>query len=445
LGAVGQGTSEDACIMPNATQPTHARIDLVEAREILDSRGNPTIEVDVALSDGARGRASVPSGASTGSREALERRDGDLRRYGGKGVQQAVGAVNQEIASALRGAHVESQAIVDRRLIDLDGTPNKSRLGANAILGVSMAVARATAASAGVPLYRHLPSSPTALRLPMPMVNVINGGVHAANALDFQEFMIVPVGASTMTERVRWCAEVFHALKRELRAAGQSTSVGDEGGYAPNLRKPDEALDVIMRSIASAGFEPGRDVALALDPAASELWDHDGYRFAKSGLDRLSPDGLIAEYERLVSRYPLISIEDGLGEQDWPGWKTMTQRLGSRIQIVGDDIFVTNPDIIRQGIEQGIANAVLIKLNQIGTVTETLEAIATARAARYAIVVSHRSGETEDAFIADPAVAVGAEYIKTGSMSRSERLAKYNQLLRIETDLRRASPASTPA
>jgi enolase len=437
---------EDIRIMPSATQPTHARIDLVEAREILDSRGNPTIEVDVRLSDGARGRASVPSGASTGSREALERRDGDLHRYGGKGVLQAVAAVNQEIASALRGAHVESQAIVDRRLIDLDGTPNKSRLGANAILGVSMAIARAAAASAHVPLYRYLrPATAAPLRLPMPMVNVINGGVHAANALDFQEFMIVPVGAPTMAERVRWCAEVFHALKRELRAAGQSTSVGDEGGYAPNLRKPEEALDVIMRAITSAGYEPGRDVALALDPAASEFWDHDGYRFMKSGLERLSPDGLIAEYERLVSRYPLISIEDGLGEQDWPGWKTLTQRLGARVQLVGDDIFVTNPDIIRQGIQQGIANAVLIKLNQIGTVTETLEAIAIARAASYAIVVSHRSGETEDAFIADLAVAVGAEYIKTGSMSRSERLAKYNQLLRIETDLRDAAPASTPA
>jgi enolase len=425
------------------TGSTDARIKAARAREILDSRGNPTIEVDILLSDGSHGRASVPSGASTGSREALELRDKDPLRYSGKGVRRAVASVNDEIARALAAHRVDDQAAIDRRLIDLDGTPTKSRLGANAVLGVSMAVARAAASSAGIPLYRSLVDRAPS-RLPIPMVNVINGGVHAANALDFQEFMIVPVGAPSMTERVRWCAEVFHALKGELRAAGHVTSVGDEGGYAPNVRTPDEALGLIVRAIDKAGYRPGQDVALALDPAASELWADGQYRFAKSGASAQSTDALIADYLTLVSRYPIVSIEDGLGEEDWPGWRLLTERLGSAVQLVGDDIFVTNPAIIRRGITEGIGNAVLIKLNQIGTVTETLEAIAVARAANYAIVVSHRSGETEDPFIADLAVAVGAEYIKAGSMSRSERLAKYNQLMRIEAELQEGTPA-TPA
>ncbi len=424
---------------------TDARIQRLTAREILDSRGNPTIEVDAALSDGSTGRASVPSGASTGSREALERRDGDAARYGGKGVRGAVAAVNEELQRALVGRLAGDQPAVDRLMIDLDGTPNKSRLGANAILGVSMAVARAAAASQRVPLYRYLgPRAPG--RLPVPMVNVINGGAHAANALDFQEFMIVPSGAPSTAEGVRWCAEVFHALKGQLKKAGHVTSVGDEGGYAPNVETPDEALGLIVRAIEAAGYAPGRDLALALDPAASELWAGDGtYRFAKSHLPDRSTAQMTEEYATLIDRFPIISIEDGLGEQDWSGWASLTQRLGSRVQLVGDDIFVTNPQIIRRGIAERIANAVLIKLNQIGTVTETLEAIAVARQANYTIVVSHRSGETEDAFIADLAVAIGAEYIKTGSMSRSERLAKYNQLMRIEAELGVAAAPAAPA
>ncbi len=413
---------------------SNSKIEHIHGREILDSRGNPTVEVDVRLSDGATGRASVPSGASTGSREALELRDGDPRRYEGKGVQRAVTAVNEEIARALMGHAASDQAAIDRLMIDLDGTPNKSRFGANAILGVSMAVARATAASQRVPLYRVLGAAARP-RMPVPMVNVINGGAHAANALDFQEFMIVPSGAPSLTEGVRWCAEVFHALKLQLKKAGHVTSVGDEGGYAPNVKTPDDALELIMSAIEAAGYRPGKDVSLALDPAASELWANGSYTFAKSGLAAQSTARMIVEYEALISRYPIISIEDGLGEQDWNGWASLTQQLGSRVQLVGDDIFVTNPAIIRKGIAAKIGNAVLIKLNQIGTVTETLEAVAVARAAKYAIVVSHRSGETEDAFIADLAVAVGAEYIKAGSMSRSERLAKYNQLMRIEAEL----------
>jgi enolase len=410
-------------------------IESVHAREILDSRGNPTVEVDVALSDGSRGRASVPSGASTGSREALELRDGDLGRYGGKGVRRAVASVENEISQALVSWPAADQGAIDRRLIELDGTPTKSRLGANAILGTSMAIARAGAASQAVPLYRYL-NGQERPRLPVLMVNVINGGVHAANALDFQEFMLVPVGAPSLAEQVRWSAEVFHALKTQLTKAGHSTSVGDEGGYAPNVKTPDEALSLMTSAIESAGYAPGRDLAFALDPAASELWEGGRYCFRKSGRPDQSTDDMIAGYDGLASRYPIISIEDGLGEQDWDGWRRMTRRLGRRLQLVGDDVFVTNPAIIRQGIADGIGNAVLIKLNQIGTVTETLEAVAVARSANYAVVVSHRSGETEDAFIADLAVAVGAEYIKAGSMSRSERLAKYNQLMRIEAELR---------
>jgi enolase len=409
-------------------------ITVVTAREILDSRGNPTVEVDVQLSDGASGRAAVPSGASTGEREALELRDGDPLRYSGKGVKKACAHVNDEIARALVNHDAGDQAAVDRLLIDLDGTPNKSRLGANATLGVSMAVARAAAASAGVPLYRHLRPRDQ-YSLPIPTVNVLNGGAHAANALDFQEFMLVPVGAPTMAEAVRWAAETFHALKTLLREAGHVTGVGDEGGYAPNLTTPEEALDVLVQAIQHAGYQPGRDISLSMDPAASELF-HDGhYEFAKSGQPSRSTPEMVALYERLVERYPLVFIEDGLSENDWDGWKTLTERLAARVLLVGDDIFVTNPSIIREAIAKGIGNASLIKLNQIGTVTETLEAIQVSHDAGYRTVISHRSGETEDTFIADLAVATGAAYIKTGSMARSERVAKYNQLMRIESEL----------
>jgi len=414
---------------------SHPRVRDVLAREILDSRGNPTVEVDLILSDGTLGRASVPSGASTGSREALELRDADPARHGGKGVLRAVAAVNDTIRSAILGASVADQGALDRRLIDLDGTPNKSRLGANAILGVSMAAARAAAASAGVPLYRHLAVEGTTFRLPVPMVNVINGGVHAANALDFQEFMLAPIGAPSFREAVRWCAEVFHRLKTSLRDAGHATGVGDEGGYAPNLNTPEDALQMLVGTIASEGYELGDDMGIALDPAASEFHREGRYVFAKSGAPPRSTTEMIDGYADLVARYPIVSIEDGLGEADWEGWRALTRSLGDRVMLVGDDIFVTNPAIIRKGVAEGIGNATLIKLNQIGTVTETLEAIAASRDAGYAIVISHRSGETEDTFIADLAVASGAEFIKAGSMSRSERLAKYNQLMRIEEEL----------
>lgn len=412
-----------------------ARIQTITAREILDSRGNPTIEVEVILSDRSFGRAAVPSGASTGSREALELRDGDPARYGGKGVQTAVRHVNREIAEALVGREPRSQDEVDRRLIDLDGTPNKERLGANAILGVSMALARASAQSAGIPLYRALHESSTHFSLPIPTVNVLNGGAHAANALDFQEFMLVPVGASSMAEAVRWAAETFHVLKRLLKDAGHGTSVGDEGGYAPNIKTAEEALDLLTSAITHAGYQPGTDIGLSMDPATSELF-HDGrYEFRKSGLPTLTTGEMIDLMERLVARYAPVFIEDGLAEGDWEGWRQLTDRLGTRTLLVGDDIFVTNPAIIREAMEKRVANAVLIKLNQIGTVTETIEAVRLAHAAGYRTIVSHRSGETEDTFIADFAVAVGSAFIKTGSMARSERVAKYNQLLRIESEL----------
>jgi enolase len=415
-----------------------ALIQTIRGREILDSRGNPTVEVDVVLTDGSRGRAAVPSGASTGEREALELRDGDPLRYAGKGVTKAVAHVNGEIAETLTRHDAGDQAEVDQRLIDLDGTANKARLGANAILGVSMAVARASAASKGVPLYRHLEPRDR-YSLPMPTVNVLNGGAHAANALDFQEFMLVPVGAPTMAEAVRWTAETFHALKVLLKEAGHVTSVGDEGGYAPNIKTAEEALDLLVRAITRAGYRPGEDVSLSMDPATSELYTHGKYEFPKSGQLARTTEEMIALLAHLVDRYPLVFIEDGLAEHDWDGWETLTRQLGSRILLVGDDIFVTNAAIIREGISRGVGNATLIKLNQIGTVSETLEAVKVSHEAGYQTVISHRSGETEDTFISDLAVAVGAAYIKTGSMARSERVAKYNQLLRIEEELGEAA------
>ena len=407
----------------------------IRAREILDSRGNPTIEVDVTVTGGAHGRAAVPSGASTGEREALELRDGDKQRFGGKGVTRAVNHVNTEIAQALQGADCRDQETIDRRLIELDGTPDKTRLGANALLGVSMAVARAAADSAGLQLYRYLAGGRSVSQLPIPMVNVVNGGAHAPNTLDFQEFMLVPAGAPTFKEAIRWSAEVFHALKALLKKDGHPTSVGDEGGYAPNFRTAEEALDAMVRAIEQAGYRPGADVGLALDSAASELWEDGGYAFRKAGSGRLTPGEMVDLYASLVQRYPIVSIEDGLAENDWDGWKVLTDRIGAGTMLVGDDIFVTNPKIIAKGIEAGVANATLIKLNQIGTVTETRQAIEMSRQAGYKVVISHRSGETEDTVIADFAVAVGAGYIKTGSVARSERVAKYNQLMRIEEEL----------
>lgn len=409
-------------------------ITTIHAREILDSRGNPTVEVDVRLADGARGRAAVPSGASTGEREALELRDGDPHRFAGKGVQRACAHVNGEIAKALSGRDARDQATIDRAMIALDGTPNKARLGANAILGVSMAVARAAAASADVPLYRYLRPRDE-YSLPVPTINVVNGGAHAANALDFQEFMLVPGGASTAAQAVRWAAETFHVLKGLLAKAGHVTSVGDEGGYAPNVTTADDVLDLLMTAIRQAGYRPGQDISLSMDPATSELYRDGHYEFRKSGQPTRTTAEMIALWTELADRYPLVFIEDGLSEHDWDGWAALTRQLGSRLLLVGDDVFVTNPDIIREGIRRGVGNATLIKLNQIGTVTETMEAVAISHEAGYRTVISHRSGETEDTFIADLAVAVGAAYLKTGSMARSERIAKYNQLVRIEEEL----------
>ncbi|MBF0200141.1 MAG: phosphopyruvate hydratase [Desulfamplus sp.] len=405
----------------------------VNAREILDSRGNPTVEVDLVLACGARGRAAVPSGASTGTREALELRDGASDRYLGKGVTMAVANVNEVIGPEIIGFDAMDQAGLDRTMIDIDGTENKSRLGANAILGVSMAAARAAAAAADIPLYRHI-GGISARVLPVPMMNVINGGAHAANNLDIQEFMIVPHGAGSLVEAVRMGAEVFHHLKKILSKSGLSTAVGDEGGFAPNLKSNEEALEYIIDAVESSGYRPGKDVGIALDAAASEFYKDGKYIFASENRE-LSPEELVDYYESLAQRFPLCSIEDGLAEQDWPGWKMMTQRLGGRLQIVGDDIFVTNPDIFRKGIDQGICNSILIKLNQIGTLTETLDTILMAKESNYTTVISHRSGETEDSFIADLAVAVNSGQIKTGSMSRSDRVAKYNQLIRIEDEL----------
>jgi len=415
-------------------------IQTVHAREILDSRGNPTVEVAVRLTSGVGGRAAVPSGASTGAHEAVELRDGDPGRYGGKGVLQAVANVNGEIAGALRGTEAADQEAVDRRLIDLDGTPNKARLGANAILGVSMAVARAVAAEREVPLFMQLGSENSTL-LPVPLMNILNGGAHADNSVDIQEFMVVPIGATSFAEGLRAGAEVFHALKKRLSAEGYSTSVGDEGGVAPNLGSNREAVDVILAAIEAAGYRPGEDVALALDCAATELYDRETgeYDFAGSGEGRKSSAELVEMYADWIDSYPIVSIEDGLDEDDWDGWRLLTERMGDRVQLVGDDLFVTNVERLSRGIEEGIANSILIKLNQIGTVTETLEAIRMASDAGYTSVISHRSGETEDTFIADLAVATGAGQIKTGSACRSERVAKYNRLLRIEERLGEAA------
>ena len=405
----------------------------VRAREILDSRGNPTVEVEVTLASGALGRAAVPSGASTGKREALELRDGDPSRYGGKGVLRAVKNVREVIAPELERFEATDQARVDRTLLTLDGTPDKSRLGANALLGVSLAVARAAAADARLPLYRHLGGAEARL-LPVPLMNVLNGGVHADNGLDIQEFMLVPAGAPRFSDALRMGAEIFRILKTLLRDKGLSTSVGDEGGFAPALPANTTALDLLLLAIERSGYRPGEDVFLALDSAASEFFRQGRYRLKAEGAEKTSGE-LIAFYEALAARYPLCSIEDGLAEDDWEGWAALTQRLGPRLQLVGDDLFVTNSALIRDGIARGVANAVLIKMNQIGTLTETLEAIELARRAGYGTVISHRSGETEDTFIADLAVAVNAGQIKTGSLARGERTAKYNQLLRIEEEL----------
>ena len=401
-------------------------------REILDSRGNPTVEVDVVLEDGHHGRAAVPSGASTGAHEAHELRDGG-KRYGGKGVKKAVEAVNGEIRKSLTGFDASDQRGLDQALRDLDGTENKKRLGANAILGVSLAAAKAAAASQGLPLYRYVGGAEATL-LPVPMMNIINGVVHADNPIDFQEFMIAPVGATSIAEAVRMGAEVLHALKHALKGAGHNTNVGDEGGFAPNLASAREALDFIMAAIAAAGYRPGEDIFITLDPAATEFYGEDRY-FLKGEKRSLTSDQLTAYYDELVSNYPIYSIEDGMAEDDWEGWRTLTQTLGARCQLVGDDLFVTNVVRLKRGIEQGIANAILVKVNQIGTLTETLDAVRMAQDAGYAAVMSHRSGETEDATIADLAVATNCGQIKTGSLARSDRVAKYNQLIRIEEEL----------
>jgi len=405
----------------------------IHGREILDSRGNPTVEVDVLLEAGDIGRAAVPSGASTGAHEAVELRDGDQSRYGGKGVRTAVGHVNQEIAAALRGAEASDQRGIDERLINLDGTANKSRLGANAVLGASMAVARAAALAARLPLYRYLAGDGEPL-MPVPMMNILNGGKHAQTKVDFQEFMVVPAGAPSYSEGLRWGAEVFHALKQTLHERGLSTGQGDEGGFAPELEANEDAMTLLVQAIERSGHQPGREVFIALDPAASEF-NRDG-RYELTGEGRtLRAQEMVALWESWVDRYPVISIEDGLAEDDWDGWRLLTARLGRRLQLVGDDIFVTNVVRLRRGIEDGIANSILIKLNQIGTLTETMETMATARRAGYSTVISHRSGETEDTFIADLAVATGAGQIKTGAPSRSERVAKYNRLLQIEEEV----------
>ena len=410
------------------------KIASVHGREILDSRGNPTVEVEVSLQGGARGRAAVPSGASTGEREALELRDGDKKRYLGKGVTKAVANVNGEIAKAVVGADLDQQTL-DRRMIELDGTPTKARLGANAILGVSMAAAHAAAAEAKAPLYAYLAQGGGVRLLPVPMMNILNGGAHADSNVDVQEFMVMPVGAPTFAEALRTGAEIFHALRASLKKRGLSTGVGDEGGFAPSLKSNREALELVLEAVASAGFRAGSDVFLALDVASSEMWDNGRYVFKKSGEATRTIEEMVAMLAEWARDYPIISIEDGVAEGDWTGWKLLTKEIGDKVQLVGDDVFVTNPEILKRGIEERVANGLLVKVNQIGTLTETLEAMAMARAANYSCIMSHRSGETEDVTIADLAVATNAGQIKTGSASRTDRVAKYNQLLRIEEAL----------
>jgi enolase len=406
----------------------------VHAREILDSRGNPTVEADVVLSSGASGRAAVPSGASTGEAEAAELRDGDPKRFAGKGVSEAVRNVNELIGPRLEGMAAEDQILIDSEMMDLDGTPNKSKLGANAILAVSLAVARAAADDVGLPLYRYL-GGPMAHIMPVPMMNILNGGAHASNNVDAQEFMVVPIGADTFPEGLRIGVEVFHALKKVLTGMKLSTAVGDEGGFAPMLPSNEAALDVVMQAIESAGYQPGKDVAIALDVAASELYQDGKYVFKKGDGSKRTAQEMVALYTQWVDRYPIVSIEDGLAEDDWDGWALLTEKLHERVQLVGDDLFCTNVDRLARGIESGTANAILIKVNQIGTLTETLQCIELAKGSSYGVVISHRSGETEDTFIADLAVATGAAQIKTGSASRTDRVAKYNQLLRIAEEL----------
>jgi enolase len=410
----------------------------ISAREILDSRGNPTVEADVLLASGAAGRAAVPSGASTGEHEAHELRDGEKDRYLGKGVLKAVAAIEEQILPALRGMDATDQMGIDRAMLDLDGTDNKGKLGANAILAVSLASARAAANEVGLPLYRYL-GGPLARTMPVPMMNILNGGAHATNTVDFQEFMIVPVGADTFGDALRMGTEVFHSLKKVLVKRGLSTGVGDEGGFAPNLANDEEALRIIIEAIEAAGYQPGKQIALALDVAASELHSGGKYTFKKSGAGTLDADGMIELYTKWMTEYPIVSIEDGLAEDDWDGWAALTKSIGDRVQLVGDDLFVTNTERLARGIENSVGNAILIKVNQIGTLTETLEAIEMARSAGYLSVISHRSGETEDTFIADLAVGTGAGQIKTGSASRTDRVAKYNQLLRIEENLGEAA------
>jgi enolase 1/2/3 len=407
----------------------------VVGREILDSRGNPTVEADVHLADGSMGRAAVPSGASTGEHEAVELRDGDKSRYLGKGALKAAGHINGEIAKAVVGKDATAQAAIDRAMIDLDGTPNKGRLGANAILAVSMATARAAAAAEKTPLYRYLGGA-GANTLPVPMMNIINGGAHADNSVDVQEFMIAPFGALKFSEALRMGVEVFHTLKKVLSKKGYSTAVGDEGGFAPMLKSNEEAIESVLEAITQAGYQPGTQIGVCLDPAASEFYQNGKYVFKKSDKSQRTSEQMVEFWADWVRKYPaIVSIEDGMSEEDWPGWKLMTEKLGGKIQLVGDDIFVTNPAIFKRGIEQGIANSILVKVNQIGSLTETLEAMQMASRANYTAVVSHRSGETEDAFIADLVVATGAGQIKTGSASRTDRICKYNQLLRIEEEL----------
>ena len=413
-------------------------IESIHAREILDSRGNPTLEAEVMLIGGEQGRAAVPSGASTGEHEAVELRDGDRTRYGGKGTRKAVENINETIAEALEGFDALDQTEVDAALIALDGTPTKSKLGANALLAVSLATARAAATYLEMPLYRYLGGT-NARTLPVPMMNIINGGAHADNNVDFQEFMVMPVGVQSFAEALRVGAEIFHALKSVLKKRGLATSVGDEGGFAPNLRSNEEAIETILEAIAVAGYKTGGDVLLALDPAASEFYDGKNYVFKKSDKRNLTSDEMVAYWQSWVEQYPIISIEDGMAENDWDGWKTLTDAVGARVQLVGDDLFVTNTEFLRRGIERGVANSILIKVNQIGTLTETLDCIELARTHGRTAVISHRSGETEDTFIADLAVATNAGQIKTGSLSRTDRIAKYNQLLRIEEDLRTAA------